>query len=105
MEGAIHRTGIMTEEYTPKIVARDLLKIKLKFWFYSDCALPRSLSVHVLTDLTPPHSQFFLQNVQRSFPFFITLHSVVDTIEIATDNLFILPLLTGYQRECFTLSV
>ena len=68
--GEIHGTGLMTEKYTQKIVARELLKIYSKLWSYSDRLLPCSLSLTCFPHFYLLHNQFLLQVVQISLPFF-----------------------------------
>ena len=96
--GEIHGTRLVTEEYTPKNccsrTAQNIIKILILFW--------SSLTLLAICDtfyqFYPHHNQFFLQYVQIYLTIFITPHSIVNTKEIAADNLFISSLRTGYQR-------
>ena len=56
----------------------------------------------VMPDFTPSNDQLFFQDLQRPPQFFITPQSMVDMKAIAPDNLSVLALGTGCQRQFFT---
>ena len=66
---SIHGTGLMTEGYTPRIIAsrtaQNIIKNMIVFWF---SVTPLAIC-DTFSPIYPLHKQFFLQDVQISLPF------------------------------------